>query len=131
MVTTSIRHKHHQTTDNTKHHTQNSNWATTDTNTQHLHDTYTTHKGTPPTTRITDKTKITTPHPLHYTTTPRRKKQTTPRRKKQTTYNNIDYTTDIDTDHNTIDDTKIKTNMTHSHHHSQYIPQQPTTQQSH
>ena len=99
MVTTSIRHKHQQTTDNTKHHTQNSNWVYN----RHKHttstrrNTFSTHKGTPATTRITDKTNITTltpttlnPH-THYTTS---------QHNKQTTYNNTDYTTNIDT--NTI-----------------------------
>ena len=37
MVTTSIRYKHQQITDNTEHSTQNCN-CTTNTNTQHLHD---------------------------------------------------------------------------------------------
>ena len=73
IVTTSIRHKHQQTTDNTKHRTQNSNWVynrhkpTTSTR----RNTHSTHKGTPPTTRITDKSKITTPHTpttLHHNT---------------------------------------------------------------
>ena len=45
-----------------------------------------------------------------------------------TTYNN----TDIDSNPNTIDTAKIKATMvTNSHHYSQHIPQQPTTQQSH
>ena len=63
MVTTSIRHKHKQTTDNTKHPTQNSNWVYN----RHKHTTSTrrkthsTHTGTPLTTRITYKTKISTP----------------------------------------------------------------------
>ena len=74
MVTNSIRHKHQQTTDNTKHRTQNSNWVYN----RHKHttstrrNTHTTHIGTPPTTRITDETKITTPHTpttLHHNTT--------------------------------------------------------------
>ena len=74
MVTTSIRHKHQETTDNTKHCTQNSNWVhnrykhTTSTR----RNTHTTHKETLPTTRIIDKKKITTPHTpttLHHNTT--------------------------------------------------------------
>ena len=54
-----------QTTYNTTHCTQTYNWLhnrhkrTTSTR----RNTQTTHKGTPPTTRITDNTKITTPHP--------------------------------------------------------------------
>ena len=114
MVTTSIRHKHQQTTDNTKHRTQNSNWVynrhkyTTSTR----RNTHSAYKGTPPITRITDKTKAQQPtHPLHYIT----KQQTTPRRTKQTTYNNTYYTTNINTNPNTIDDAKIKTNMEHIH----------------
>ena len=63
-----------RTTDNTKHRTQNSNWVhnrhkpTTSTR----RNKHTTNKGTPPTTRITYKTKITTPHTpttLHHNTT--------------------------------------------------------------
>ena len=74
--------------------------CTTDTNTQHLHDE--THTLLP-ITRVTDKTKITTPTTSHHITT----QQTTPRRKNQTTYNNTDYTTDSDTNPNTIDDAKL------------------------
>ena len=112
MVTNSIRHKHQQTTNNTKYRTQNSNWV----HNRHKHttstrqNTQTTHKGRPPTTRITDKTKSQHPtHPLHYITT----QQTTHIRKKQTTYSTTDYTTDIDTKPTTIDGAKIKTNMKH------------------
>ena len=74
MVTNSIRHKHQQTTDNTKHRTHNSNWV----HNRHKHttstrrNTHTTYKGTPPTTCITHKTKITTPNTpttLHHNTT--------------------------------------------------------------
>ena len=104
MVTTSIRHKHQQTTDNTKHRTQNSNWV--HNRHKHLHDE--TH--TLPikehlqlhASQIRPKSQHPT-HPLHYITIPRRK--------KQTTYNNTDYTRDIDTN----DDVKITTNMKHIH----------------
>ena len=111
-----IRHKHQQTTDYIRHRTQNRNWMYN----RHKHTTSTqrnqhfAHMGTPPTTRITDKTKITTTHTpttLHYITT----QQTTLRRKKQTIYNNTDYTTDIDTNPKTIDDAKIKTTIKHIH----------------
>ena len=63
MVTTSIRHKHQQTTDNTEHRTQECNWVYK----RHQHtrstrrNTHITYKRTPPSTRITNKTKITTP----------------------------------------------------------------------
>ena len=104
MVTTSIRHKHQQTTDNTKHRTQNSNWVYNRHNKIH-------------TQPIREHLKLHASHirqksqqPTHYTTL-----QQTPRRKKQTTYNNTDYTTNIDTNPNTIDDAKIKTHMKHIH----------------
>ena len=87
MVTTSIR----QTTDNTKHRTQNSNWMYNRQNTQYLHDEIHTlpirehlqlHAS-----QIRQRSQDAT-HPLHYITT----QQTTPRRQKQTIYNNTDYT---------------------------------------
>ena len=46
---------HQQTTDNTKHRTQNSNWGHNRHTTSTRRNTHTTHKGTPPNTRITDK----------------------------------------------------------------------------
>ena len=119
MVSTSIGHEHQQTTDNTKHRTQNSSWV----NNIHQHTTSTrrnadnTHKITPPTTRIPDKTKSQHPtHLLHYITS----QQTTPRRKKQTTFNSTDYSTNILTQ---LQHHKQRTNQnkheTHTHHHSQ------------
>ena len=71
------RHRHKHTTSNRRN-------------------THSTHKGTPPTTRIPDKTNN-NPH-TQYTTS----RQTTPRPKKQTSYNNTEYTTNIDTNPNTI-----------------------------
>ena len=97
-----------------QHHTTHEHQPT-NTRTDPRRQTHITiHKGTPPTTRITNMTKITTHHTpttLHYSIT----QETTPRRQKQTTYNNTDYTTYIDTNPNTIDDAKIKTNMKHIH----------------
>ena len=64
MVTTSIKHKHQQTTDNTKHRTQNCNWVYN----RHKDTTYTrrnthyTDRRTPQITRSTEKTKITSTH---------------------------------------------------------------------
>ena len=68
MVTTSIRHKL-QITQNTA--LRIATGCTTDTNTQHLYDEthILRHRGTHPTKRITDKTKITkppTPTTLHH-----------------------------------------------------------------
>ena len=70
----SERRRSLRTTDNTQHRTQNSNWM----HNRHQHTTstrqnkHTANKRTPPTTRITDKIKITTPHTLttlHHNTT--------------------------------------------------------------
>ena len=70
MVTTSIRHKHQQTTDNTA--LRIATGCTTDTIHKHTtstrRNTHATHKGTPPTTRITDKTPN-TPTTLHHNIT--------------------------------------------------------------
>ena len=59
MVTTSIRHTYQQTTQNTA--LIIATGYTTDT-TSTRRNTHFTHEGTPPATRITDKTKIATPH---------------------------------------------------------------------
>ena len=67
MVTTSIRHKHQQTTHNTNTALRIASGCTTDTNTQHLHDE-------------THILPIKEHLQLHYITT----QQTTPRHKKQT-----------------------------------------------
>ena len=113
MVTNSIRHKHQQTTDNTKHRSQNCNWVPT----RHKHaastgrNTHTTHKKHLQLHASQIRQTPHTPNTLHHNST----QQTTPRRKKQTTYNNTDYTTYIDTNPNTIDDSTIKTNMKHIH----------------
>ena len=103
MVTTSIRNKHQQTTDNTKHRTQNSTWV----HNRHQHTTST--RRNTHTLPIKEHLQLHalhfttpfTPTTLHYITT----QQTTPKLKKQTTYN----TTHIHTHSNIIDDTKIKT----------------------
>ena len=99
IVTTSIRHKL-QIIQNTT--LRIATGCTTDPNTQHDENTHTTHKATHPTTCITDKIKITTPHTP--TTLHHNKQQ--PDAKKQTTYN---------TKNNTIN-TQIKTNMTNMKH---------------
>ena len=74
-------------------------------------------------TTIKQKSQLPT-HPLHYMTT----QQATPRLKikKQTTFNNTNYTTYINTNPNTINYAQNKPE-THTHHHSQHIPQQPKT----
>ena len=112
MVTTSIRHKHQQTTDNTKHRTQNSNWVYN----RHKHTTSTRRNTTLPIRehlqlRITYKTtNHNTPH-THYTTS----QQTTPRRKKQTHTTTQTTPQTLTENPNTIDDATIKTNMKHIH----------------
>ena len=127
MVTNSIRHEHQQTTDNTKHRTQNGNWV----HNRHKHttstrrNTHTTYKGTPPTTRITDKTKITAHS--HYTTSHHNKQHPDVRNKQHTTTQTTPHT--LTQTPNTIDNVKIKTSMKHIHTNIvSTIPQQPTTQ---
>ena len=110
MITTSIIHQHQKTTDNTEHRNQNRNWVhnrqkhTTSTH----QNTHTTYKRTPPTTCITDETRITTP------LTP-----TTPH--DSTTSNTMMQET------NNIYDTTAPHTSTHTHHRHQHI----TTQLQH